>query len=90
MVAVSVAAVTVGQLPWGTVALVCIVWALGYFAACAFWPWTAHGRCKGTGKRRSPSGKKWRTCRGCKGTGRRIRLGRRVWTSLGGARNSGS
>ncbi len=50
--------------------------------ACAVWPYTACGRCKGAGKRRSPSGKAWRACGRCGGTGQRIRVGRRVWTAF--------
>lgn len=54
---------------------------VGYVIACAVWPYSAHRWCKGTGKRRSPSGKAWRPCPGCKGTGRRVRMGRRFWES---------
>ena len=50
-----------------------------YVGACAFWPFTAHRWCRGTGKLRSPSGKAWRPCRGCGGTGRKIRVGRHVY-----------
>ena len=50
-----------------------------YIAACAIYPFTAHGRCNGTGKLRSPSGKAWRTCSGCKGSGRKLRIGRRLF-----------
>ena len=50
-----------------------------YVGACVVWPFTAHRWCGGTGKRRSPSGKAWRPCRGCAGTGRRIRLGRQLY-----------
>lgn len=66
--------------PWGTFALMALIWAGGYFIACAVWPWTAHKHCKGTGKRRSPSGKNWGNCRGCGGSGKKVRLGRRIWT----------
>lgn len=55
-----------------------------YTAACAFWPYMACRRCKGAGKRRSPSGKAWRPCPRCVGTGRRVRLGRRVYEALRG------
>ena len=51
----------------------------GYALTCWVWPYTACGRCKGSGKARSPSGKAFRDCRRCKGAGRRIRLGRRLW-----------
>lgn len=55
-----------------------------YVGACVVWPFTAHGWCSGTGKRRSPSGKAWRPCGGCEGTGRRVRIGRRVYEILRG------
>lgn len=51
----------------------------GYITACAAWPFSACGRCSGTGKRRSPSGRAWRPCGRCGGAGRRVRLGRRLW-----------
>ena len=65
----------------GTVALVAAVLLVAYALACWWWPFTAHGRCNGTGKLRSPSGKAWRTCRGCKGTGRKLRVGRRLFNA---------
>ena len=59
-------------------------WGAWYALACWVWPWRAHGRCKGTGKRPAWwGGSAWRTCRGCKGSGKRLRLGRKVvnwWT----------
>lgn len=55
---------------------------LGYFVACAVWPYASCVRCDGNGKFRSPSGKAWRNCPRCKGTGRRVRYGRRIHTSL--------
>ena len=63
----------------GAAALIAVVLAAGYALACAIYPFTAHGRCNGTGKLRSPSGKAWRTCRGCKGSGRKLRIGRRLF-----------
>jgi hypothetical protein len=59
--------------------LLALAVALGYGAACAFWPFRAFPRCSGTGKRRSPGGKAWRRCGRCSGTGRRVRLGWRVY-----------
>jgi hypothetical protein len=67
---------------WLILAGLALLWAAGYVAACAIWPFTNCRRCKGTGKHRSPRGKAWRRCRRCKGTGTRIRGGRRVWTWL--------
>jgi hypothetical protein len=61
-----------------------------YVAACAWWPFTKCGRCKGTGKRRSPSGKAWRTCRGCDGSGKHVRLDRRVYEALRGDDRDGA
>ena len=60
------------------VILLGLVGAVLYVAACAWWPFAKCGRCKGTGKRRSPSGKAWRTCGACD-HGTRVRLGRRVF-----------
>ena len=68
--------------PVGALTLLAILAAGGYLLAAAVWPFAAHGRCKGTGKLRSPSGRSWRTCRGCGGTGRKLRLGRRVFETL--------
>lgn len=61
-----------------------LVWAAGYFAACAFWPYAACRKCDGSGRHRSPSGRAFRFCRQCKGGGRRVRTGRRVWIWLSG------
>ena len=63
----------------GLVAFVVLVLVVGYGLACTFWPWTACSWCDG-GKKRSPSGKAWRTCRHCGGSGRKVRLGRKAWT----------
>lgn len=49
-----------------------------YLAACRIWPYANCSRCSGSGKSRSPSGKKFRNCPRCKGTGRRKRIGRRL------------
>jgi hypothetical protein len=59
-----------------------LLWLAGYVAACAIWPYTKCGRCKGKGRHPSPTGKAWRTCRRCKGSGARIRRGRHVWNAL--------
>ena len=68
--------------PVGALTLLAILAAGGYLVAAAVWPFTAHRRCNGTGKLRSPGGRAWRTCRGCKGTGRKLRSGRRVYETL--------
>ncbi|MDX2974271.1 hypothetical protein [Kribbella solani] len=49
-----------------------------YLWTCRFWPYANCPRCEGSGKSRSPGGKKFRNCSRCKGTGRRERLGRRL------------
>ncbi len=59
-----------------------LLWSAGYVIACAFWPFAACGRCDGTGKHRSPSGKAWRKCRRCRGSAARLRFGRRVFNWL--------
>jgi DnaJ-class molecular chaperone len=60
----------------------------GYVLSLRIWPVKACGRCGGSGKLRSPSGRSWRNCPRCKGSGGRVRIGRRVMDGLGsGARN---
>lgn len=59
--------------------VIALLLGVGYVLACAMWPFTACGRCSGTGKRRSPSGKAWRRCGRCDGSGRRVRMGRVAW-----------
>jgi hypothetical protein len=58
------------------VGLIAVVW---YLIACWLWPFAACWRCKGDGKRRSPSGRAWRPCRRCRGTGARRRIGRMIY-----------
>ena len=53
-----------------------------YFAACAVWPFTACRKCRGAGRRRSPSGRAWRYCHRCGGSGARLRTGRRLFNYL--------
>lgn len=73
-----------GLTPRGWLVLVLggIIWVLCYAAACALWPYTACGRCEGSGKRRSPGRKHWRRCKKCKGSGGRVRIGRRIFNFL--------
>lgn len=66
----------------GTLVLLGLAVLVGYVLACAIWPYASCWGCSGDGKRRSPSGKAWRTCRRCGGTGRRIRLGRKLYAGL--------
>jgi hypothetical protein len=65
-----------------TLTLAGITITLGYCVACWIWPFKACGRCDGTGKRRSPSGRAFRLCRRCDGTGRRLRAGRWIYNHL--------
>lgn len=58
-----------------------------YGVVCSLWPFTSCRKCKGSGRRRSPSGKNYGRCRRCKGGGERLRLGRRVMNRLGLAKN---
>ncbi len=62
--------------------LLLAVVTLGYLVACRFWPYAACPRCSGAGKRRSLSGRAWRTCHRCHGSGARLRIGRRISNAL--------
>ena len=68
--------------------LALLVWLAGYSAACALWPFAACRRCDGAGKRRSPSGRAWRTCPVAGGSGRRLRTGRHALLTLRGKQPS--
>lgn len=71
---------------WAAAAgVVAIVWHL---VACAVYPFASCGKCGGSGKRRSPSGRNHGRCRRCKGYGERVRLGRRAWTRIGGVKKN--
>lgn len=59
-----------------------LAWAAYYTFACWQWPFAKCSRCDGTGKRMSPSGKNWGTCRRCKGKARRLRTGRKIFNWL--------
>lgn len=58
--------------------------AVGYAVACRLWPFMACGKCHGSGKRTSPSGRAYGRCRRCKGKGERLRLGRRFFNWAAG------
>ena len=62
--------------PSGLLAVLVVLWAAGYLAACVYWPFKPCRRCDGTARLRSPSGRAWRRC---PRTGHRIRTGRRVF-----------
>jgi DnaJ-class molecular chaperone len=70
------------------IALAVVGTAVGYWGACAFWPYAACRSCKGGGRKRSPSKRYWRPCRRCKGSGTRVRTGRRMWNWLAGQRDA--
>lgn len=70
-------------------ALAALLWVAGYAIACYIWPFGACLKCKGTGRRKSPSGRYFRPCPRCKGTGRRLRTGRRVFNALHVLREEG-
>lgn len=57
-----------------TVVLVLLGWFVLYYLACQIWPYTKCGRCKGSGKHPSPSGKAFRLCSRCGGGGKKRRL----------------
>jgi hypothetical protein len=67
---------------YGFLFLALIVVTVGYLFGCWIWPFGACGRCKGTGKRRSPFGRAFGLCRRCDGTGRTLRIGRRILNAL--------
>ncbi len=75
-------AATAAEHPGGALVALALAWLAYYAAVCVWWPYTSHGRCSGTGKLRSPSGRSWRRCPGCKGKGSRIRIGRQMWGQL--------
>lgn len=70
--------------------LAALVYAAGYAVACRVWPYTSCRRCKGGGRKRSPSGRHWRPCGRCKGSGTRVRTGRKVWSFLAGQKDRAS
>jgi hypothetical protein len=63
---------------------------IGYALACWLWPFANCPHCRGSGKRLSPTGKRFGKCRWCKGTGARLRLGRRLWNALSKTREKGT
>lgn len=63
-----------------------LILAAGYAVSCAYWPFTSCWSCD-SGKKRSPTGRSWRTCKRCKGSGARLRIGRRLWNSWSGTRD---
>jgi hypothetical protein len=62
--------------------LAAVGYAAYYLLACAAFPFGNCRLCRGSGKRRSPTGRAFRWCRWCHGTGYRLRIGRRVWNFI--------
>ena len=67
---------------YGFLFLTLMIVTLGYALGCWLWPFATCGRCKGSGKRRSPFGLAFGLCRRCGGTGRTLRTGRRIINAL--------
>lgn len=69
-----------GRLVLVVLAVLFVGW---YVLACAVWPFTACGRCKGRGKLFEPGNRKktGRRCPRCKGTTQRLRIGRRIYNA---------
>ncbi|MEV0592462.1 hypothetical protein [Nonomuraea cavernae] len=63
-------------------AVLALLWLLGYAAVCAADPFGCCRRCKGPGKTLKPNGRVKRWCRRCDGTGLRLRIGRRLFNYL--------
>lgn len=75
--------------PTVTATLAALLLVAGYAISCAFWPFASCRHCD-SGKKRSPSGKAWRTCRRCKGSGARLRIGRRLWNAWSSVKRDGT
>lgn len=61
-----------------TLILVAAVLAVAYRVSLALWPYTACGRCAGSGRNAGSNRRRWGACRVCGGSGRKERLGVRV------------
>jgi hypothetical protein len=72
---------TAAMVFWAVLAV--LVTGFSYWVASMLWPFTACRKCKGSGSRRSPSGKNYGRCRRCKGKGERLRFGRKVINKIG-------
>jgi hypothetical protein len=72
--------------PYAVAATALLVYAL----ACWLWPFANCPHCRGSGRRRSPSGKRFGKCRWCRGTGYPLRLGRRLWNAVRKTREKGT
>jgi hypothetical protein len=62
---------------------------VGYFLACAAYPFGKCRRCSGLGRHHSPGRAHWRDCKRCVGTGARVRVGRRIYMRLRGHERTG-
>ena len=63
----------------GDGALVVAALGGGYAVVCRFWPLAKCGKCAGSGKLPSPTGKAHRRCARCEGRGDRLRWGARLF-----------
>lgn len=77
-------------LGWLIVLALAVVGLVWHAVACALWPFRTCPRCNGTGKRVSPSGKRFGLCRRCGGSARRLRFGRVVWNYFRRSRDRAS
>ena len=62
-----------------SVILLAVIAAGSYLVSLLLWPYTACGRCSGSGRNAGSSRKRFGTCRKCGGSGRKERLGTRVF-----------
>jgi hypothetical protein len=76
--------------PITAAAVALLGWAALYTLGCWIWPFKRCRRCEGSGKRRSPSGRAWRTCPHCRGGGGRLRAGRHLWNYFSRTRRDAS
>jgi len=79
-----------GDALYGWLILAALLWLAGYLLACWIWPFGNCRACHGTGKRRSPTGRAFRTCCRCDGDGARLRIGRHLLNHLRDTRRAGS
>lgn len=57
-----------------------LTYAAVYLVSLRIWPYTACGRCDGSGRNAGSNRDRWGSCRKCGGGGRKERLGVRLFT----------
>lgn len=62
----------------GWIVLVVLGAVVAWLGSLYFWPFAPCAKCKGTGRNRGSTSKRYGECRRCKGGGRRQRLGSRA------------